>query len=79
MYWLCIEVCPHNVFHMKEKKSEIINKDSCIKCGACKSNCPVSAIDVDAETGGFASAFKERVYKDKTNNKNQKRILDNWI
>lgn len=48
---LCITVCPHGVFEMKEKKSVIINKDACMECGACAQNCPVSAIDVRSGVG----------------------------
>lgn len=78
----CIEVCPHNVFHMKEKKSEIINKHSCMKCEACKNNCPVSAIDVHADTGGFVYAVREMMYKDKpiTDTKQTTKIRNEyWI
>ena len=36
---MCIEVCPHNVFRMKDKKAEIIDRDRCMECGACEINC----------------------------------------
>lgn len=48
---LCFIVCPHRVFEMREKKAHIISKSSCIECGACMSNCPVSAIKVEAGVG----------------------------
>lgn len=48
---VCIEVCPHNVFKIENKKAVIINKDSCMECGACKLNCPTKAINVNAGVG----------------------------
>lgn len=47
----CIEVCPHGVFGMNEKKALIKDKDSCMECGACAKNCPVKAIMVDSGVG----------------------------
>ncbi len=31
----CVEVCPHGVFAMNEKKAKVIDKDLCMECGAC--------------------------------------------
>jgi len=47
----CTEVCPHRVFEIIEEKAIIIDKDSCIECGACVLNCPVDAISVKAGVG----------------------------
>ena len=47
----CLEVCPHQVFSLGEKKVEIINFDACMECGACAKNCPAAAIRVDAGVG----------------------------
>jgi len=47
----CIEVCPHNVFLMEDKKSVIVDKDRCIECGACVKNCPFNAIEVKQGVG----------------------------
>jgi len=53
----CIQVCPHEVFVINEKKkAKIINRDSCIECGACVLNCPVKALGVNPGTG-CAAAF----------------------
>ena len=52
----CIEVCPHNVFEIIDKKAQIINKDSCMECGACEMNCPKNAFSVKAGVG-CARAF----------------------
>ncbi|HZK54979.1 MAG TPA: mercury methylation ferredoxin HgcB [Desulfosporosinus sp.] len=47
----CIEVCPHNVFVMKDKKSVIIDKDACMECGACVKNCAFNALEVKPGVG----------------------------
>jgi NAD-dependent dihydropyrimidine dehydrogenase PreA subunit len=47
----CVEVCPHGVFSMNEKKAKIEDKDRCMECGACAKNCLVEAINVDAGVG----------------------------
>jgi NAD-dependent dihydropyrimidine dehydrogenase PreA subunit len=48
---MCITVCPHNVFSIKNRKAVISNRDACIECGACVNNCPVNAIKVQTGTG----------------------------
>lgn len=47
----CVEVCPHRVFELTEKRAGIADLDACMECGACRRNCPVSAIRVDAGVG----------------------------
>ena len=47
----CIEVCPHGVLAIENKKAVLADKNSCMECGACTKNCPVSAINVDAGVG----------------------------
>lgn len=47
----CIEVCPHQVFVMREGKSVIVEKDRCMECGACVKNCPVNALEVKPGVG----------------------------
>jgi NAD-dependent dihydropyrimidine dehydrogenase PreA subunit len=51
----CIEVCPHEVFRQKGKKVEVINRDSCMECGACMMNCAYSALHVDKGVGCAAA------------------------
>ena len=51
----CTQVCPHGVFTMDEGKAKIIEKDSCMECGACALNCPAKAIDVNAGVGCAAA------------------------
>jgi NAD-dependent dihydropyrimidine dehydrogenase PreA subunit len=47
----CAAVCPHQVFAIRDGKSEMIARDACMECGACALNCPVDAIAVDAGVG----------------------------
>ncbi|MHC4626690.1 MAG: mercury methylation ferredoxin HgcB [Planctomycetota bacterium] len=48
---MCVEVCPHGVFAIEEKKARLIDLDSCMECGACQNNCPAGAISVGAGVG----------------------------
>ncbi|MCL2706435.1 MAG: 4Fe-4S binding protein, partial [Spirochaetaceae bacterium] len=36
-------------------KVAIVDKNSCMECGACKMNCPMSAITVEANVGCAAA------------------------
>ncbi len=51
----CVEVCPHSVFAMNEKKATLIEKDLCMECGACANNCEFGAISVDYGVGCAAA------------------------
>lgn len=48
---LCIDVCPQQVFVIKNKLSTIVDRDACMECGACSRNCPKQAISVRAGVG----------------------------
>jgi NAD-dependent dihydropyrimidine dehydrogenase PreA subunit len=48
---MCIKVCPHEVFGLKDGKAFIIEKDRCMECGACSLNCPYQAIKVRKGVG----------------------------
>lgn len=48
---MCMEVCPHNVFRMEEKKVAINDRDRCMECGACMINCPANALQVKQGVG----------------------------
>ena len=48
---LCVAVCPHRVFEMREDKAAITDKDLCMECGACSLNCPVEAIELKSGVG----------------------------
>ncbi|MBI1911834.1 MAG: 4Fe-4S binding protein [Deltaproteobacteria bacterium] len=51
----CVEVCPHEVFEIKDKKTAIIDKDLCMECGACQMNCKYGALKVNAGVGCAAA------------------------
>lgn len=48
---ICTQVCPHQVFAMAGKKAIISNREACMECGACRTNCPASAITVRSGVG----------------------------
>ena len=48
---MCVDVCPHNVFKMTNKKAEIVFKDKCMECGACVVNCSPNALSVKQGVG----------------------------
>ena len=48
---MCIDVCPHAVFAIKEEKCKIVDRDACMECGACARNCPTEALSVKAGVG----------------------------
>ncbi len=52
---MCLEVCPHSVFKLDNKKAQIQNRDRCMECGACARNCPAEAITVRAGVGCAAA------------------------
>ncbi len=54
---MCMEVCPHPVFKMENRKVSIMNKDRCMECGACEKNCSFGAISVKAGVGCAAAVI----------------------
>jgi NAD-dependent dihydropyrimidine dehydrogenase PreA subunit len=48
---MCVNVCPHGVFQVTDKKARIASRDDCMECGACSRNCPTMAISVHAGVG----------------------------
>ncbi|MCL4496622.1 MAG: 4Fe-4S binding protein [Deltaproteobacteria bacterium] len=48
---ICIDVCPHEVFAVKNKKVGVVDKDLCMECGACALNCKYRAISVNSGVG----------------------------
>jgi len=64
---LCTTVCPHSVFKLDNKKSQIIDKDACMECGACALNCPVNAIEVNSGVGCAVAVINKILGKTNSN------------
>ena len=47
----CLNVCPHEVLALKDKRARVQDLNACMECGACARNCPAGAIAVQAGTG----------------------------
>lgn len=54
----CVEVCPHGVFIVPEKRAAVTDRDLCMECGACALNCDAGAISVEAGVGCAAALIK---------------------
>lgn len=52
---VCLEVCPHGVFERDGKKVRIADRDACMECGACESNCSFGALRVSRGVGCAAA------------------------
>lgn len=48
---MCQVVCPHRVFASGESAAVLVDRDSCMECGACRTNCATGAIKVDSDVG----------------------------
>jgi NAD-dependent dihydropyrimidine dehydrogenase PreA subunit len=55
----CIDVCPHTVFGMHEKRARVERRDDCMECGACALNCEPGALRVDSGVGCAAGMIVE--------------------
>jgi NAD-dependent dihydropyrimidine dehydrogenase PreA subunit len=60
---MCVTVCPHAVFDIKDRKAIIADRDACIECGACAINCPVNAIRVQTGAGCAAGILLSAIGK----------------
>ncbi len=58
---MCVEVCPHDVFALKDKKAVIVDKDSCMECGSCVNNCSFGALNVDKGVGCAAALINSMI------------------
>jgi len=54
----CVEVCPHGVFAMANKRAVLTDRDLCMECGACMMNCDFNAISVNPGVGCAAAIIK---------------------
>jgi len=55
---MCMEVCPHAVFRLVDRRVTIVDKDRCMECGACEKNCDYGAISVKAGVGCATAVIK---------------------
>jgi len=53
----CVEVCPHAVFELSDKKVKAAHADRCMECGACQKNCAYGAVKVNAGVGCAAAVI----------------------
>ncbi len=53
----CVEVCPHAVFAMENKRAVLADRGACMECGACARNCEMDAITVRAGVGCAAGVI----------------------
>ena len=51
----CVEVCPHGVFVMEDKRALTTDRDRCMECGACALNCEFGALSVNSGVGCAAA------------------------
>lgn len=58
----CIEVCPHAVFVLVDRKVQITDRDRCMECGACALNCEFRAIEVKAGVGCAQAIIHSMIY-----------------
>ncbi len=57
----CVEVCPHAVFELEDKKARITDRDLCMECGACMKNCASGAISVETGVGCAAALINAMI------------------
>ena len=48
---MCVNVCPHEVFEVIDRKSVMRDRDACMECGACANNCKPGALTVRTGVG----------------------------
>ncbi|MGE5343764.1 MAG: mercury methylation ferredoxin HgcB [Candidatus Omnitrophota bacterium] len=48
---MCVQVCPHGVIDMSDRRATIVDRDACMECGACERNCQFGAISVQSGVG----------------------------
>ncbi len=47
----CLEVCPHAVFRLGNRRAVLADRGACMECGACARNCEPGALRVHAGVG----------------------------
>lgn len=59
----CVNICPHRVIELHDKKAHLAFEERCIECGGCQLNCARDAIKVTKGTGCLFSIIKEDILK----------------
>ncbi len=59
----CVNVCPHRVLALNNKKARLAFEERCIECGACQLNCRSDTIEVTKGTGCLFTIIKEDILK----------------
>jgi NAD-dependent dihydropyrimidine dehydrogenase PreA subunit len=44
----CVDICPSEVYEIKDEKSVPVNMDECVECCSCVEVCPNDAISHDS-------------------------------
>lgn len=57
----CVEVCPHGIFGMENKRAVISDRDLCMECGACVQNCEFGALSVNYGVGCAAAIINSMI------------------
>lgn len=60
---VCVNVCPHDVIKLENKKAVLADYESCMECGACQLNCEYGAIELTKGTGCLFAIIKEDILK----------------
>ncbi|NLI29793.1 MAG: 4Fe-4S binding protein [Nitrospiraceae bacterium] len=58
----CVEVCPHGVFVLEDRRAAITDRDRCMECGACALNCAFGALQVNAGVGCAQAIIHSMIY-----------------
>jgi ferredoxin len=59
---VCVDVCPHAAFEMRDRLAYLVNAPACMECGACQLNCPVNAIRVQSGVGCAAAMTRDALF-----------------
>ena len=59
---MCVQVCPHAVFHIEKRKAVIGDRDACMECGACTRNCAAGALFVKAGVGCATAVIQGKLH-----------------
>lgn len=54
---MCVQVCPHAVFALVDRRAVLADRGACMECGACARNCESEAIHVRSGVGCAAGVL----------------------